>query len=120
MAHLSIDIPGYADFYPSCEHAANVDRMSRGPEDAPPPNWLGIPIGYSGRASSAVVSGTPLYRPMSQIKLPDQPYPIFMAYRKLDYKLEMAFVAGKPNMLSEPISVDATPGCVFGVVFLND
>ena len=94
--------------------------MFRDPENALLPNWLEIPIGYNGRASSVVVSGTPLHRPMGQIKLPDQPRPIFSACRKLDYELEMAFVVGKPSALGEPVSVDAAPDHMFGVVLLND
>ncbi|ANA35941.1 hypothetical protein R82526_02708 [Ralstonia mannitolilytica] len=120
VMHLPIDIPGYTDFYSSKEHATNVGRMFRDPENALLPNWLEIPIGYNGRASSVVVSGTPLHRPMGQIKLPDQPRPIFTACRKLDYELEMAFVVGKPSALGEPVSVDAAPDHMFGVVLLND
>ena len=115
-----VDIPGYTDFYSSKEHATNVGHMFRDPENALLPNWLEIPIGYNGRASSVVVSGTPLHRPMGQIKLPDQPRPIFTACRKLDYELEMAFVVGKPSALGEPVSVDAAPDHMFGVVLLND
>jgi fumarylacetoacetase len=75
--HLPVDIPGYTDFYSSREHATNVGRMFRDPENALLPNWLEIPIGYNGRASSVVVSGTALHRPNGQIKLPNEARPIF-------------------------------------------
>ncbi|WP_425219967.1 fumarylacetoacetase [Ralstonia solanacearum] len=120
VMHLPVDIPGYTDFYSSKEHATNVGRMFRDPDNALLPNWLEIPIGYNGRASSVVVSGTPLHRPLGQIKLPDQPRPIFGACRKLDYELEMAFIVGKPSVLGEAISVDAAPDHMFGMVLLND
>ena len=118
--HLPVDIPGYTDFYSSREHATNVGRMFRDPENALLPNWLEIPIGYNGRASSVVVSGTPLRRPNGQIKLPDQARPVFSACRKLDYELEMAFIVGKPSSLGEPVSTADAPGHMFGMVILND
>ncbi|MFX7140869.1 fumarylacetoacetate hydrolase family protein, partial [Acinetobacter baumannii] len=75
----------------SKEHATNVGRMFRDPDNALLPNWLEIPIGYNGRASSVVVSGTPIHRPNGQIKLPNEARPLFGACRKLDYELEMGF-----------------------------
>lgn len=98
--HLPVDIPGYTDFYSSREHATNVGRMFRDPDNALLPNWLEIPIGYNGRASSVVVSGTALHRPNGQIKLPNEARPIFSPCRKLDYELEMAFIVGKPSNLA--------------------
>jgi len=83
--HLPVQVPGYTDFYSSREHATNVGSMFRDPANALLPNWLEIPIGYNGRASSVVVSGTPIHRPNGQIKLPDAPRPIFDACRKLDF-----------------------------------
>ncbi|MWL89467.1 fumarylacetoacetase [Cupriavidus sp. SW-Y-13] len=118
--HLPVEIPGYTDFYSSREHATNVGRMFRDPENALLPNWLEIPIGYNGRASSVVVSGTALRRPNGQIKLPDQPRPIFTACRKLDYELEMGFIVGKPSTLGDPVSTEAAPAHMFGMVILND
>jgi len=117
---LPIDIPGYTDFYSSKEHATNVGSMFRDPKNALLPNWLHIPIGYNGRASSVVVSGTPLRRPMGQIKLPDADNPIFGACRKLDFELETAFIVGKGNALGETICIDAAPSHIFGMVLLND
>lgn len=118
--HLPVEIPGYTDFYSSREHATNVGRMFRDPANALLPNWLEIPIGYNGRASSVVVSGTPLHRPNGQIKLPDQARPVFSACRKLDYELEMAFIVGKPSNLGEPISTANALSHMFGMVILND
>lgn len=117
---LPIDIPGYTDFYSSKEHATNVGVMFRDPKNALLPNWLHIPIGYNGRASSVVVSGTPVRRPCGQIKLPDADAPIFGACRKLDFELETAFIVGQGNALGEPIPVDAAPAHIFGMVLLND
>jgi fumarylacetoacetase len=117
---LPVEIHGYTDFYSSKEHATNVGVMFRDPKNALLPNWLHIPIGYNGRASSVVVSGTPLRRPMGQIKLPDADAPIFGACRKLDFELETAFIVGAGNALGESISIDAAPAHIFGMVLLND
>ncbi|MGY8524737.1 fumarylacetoacetase [Paracidovorax citrulli] len=118
--HLPVQIGGYTDFYSSREHATNVGRMFRDPDNALLPNWLEIPIGYNGRASSVVVSGTPVRRPNGQIKLPDQPRPLYGACRKLDYELEMGFIVGKESALGEPVPVDAADDYLFGMVLLND
>lgn len=118
--HLPVSIPGYTDFYSSREHATNVGRMFRDPDNALLPNWLEIPIGYNGRASSVVVSGTPIRRPNGQIKLPDAARPIFGACRKLDYELEMGFIVGKDSALGEPVPIDAADDYLFGMVLLND
>lgn len=118
--HLPVEIPGYTDFYSSREHATNVGRMFRDPENALLPNWLEIPIGYNGRASSVVVSGTALRRPNGQIKLPNEPRPTFGPCRKLDYELEMGFIVGKPSNLGEPVSTADAPAHMFGMVILND
>lgn len=118
--HLPVEIPGYTDFYSSKEHATNVGRMFRDPDNALLPNWLEIPIGYNGRASSVVVSGTPLHRPNGQIKLPNEARPVFSPCRKLDFELEMGFIVGKETALGEPVSTAAAPEHMFGMVLLND
>ncbi|MFS8975293.1 fumarylacetoacetase [Cupriavidus necator] len=118
--HLPVEIPGYTDFYSSKEHATNVGRMFRDPDNALLPNWLEIPIGYNGRASSVVVSGTPLHRPNGQIKLPNEARPVFSPCRKLDFELEMGFIVGKESALGEPISTADAPAHMFGMVLLND
>jgi fumarylacetoacetase len=117
---LPVTIPGYTDFYSSKEHATNVGSMFRDPKNALLPNWLHMPIGYNGRASSVVVSGTPIRRPMGQLKLPDQENPIFAPCRKLDFELETAFIIGTGNALGEPISVANAEDHIFGVVLMND
>jgi fumarylacetoacetase len=118
--HLPVQIPGYTDFYSSKEHATNVGAMFRDPKNALLPNWLEIPIGYNGRASSVVVSGTPVRRPNGQLKLPDQDRPVFGACRKLDIELETGFVIGAGNALGEPIACERAEAHIFGMVLLND
>lgn len=118
--HLPVDIPGYTDFYSSKEHATNVGSMFRDPKNALLPNWSEIPIGYNGRASSVVVSGTPVRRPNGQIKLPDSDRPIFSACRKLDIELETGFIVGQGNALGEPIACNEAESHIFGMVLLND
>ncbi|HEX7648943.1 MAG TPA: fumarylacetoacetase, partial [Noviherbaspirillum sp.] len=118
--HLPLDIPGYTDFYSSKEHATNVGRMFRDPENALLPNWLEIPIGYNGRASSVVVSGTEVKRPVGQIKVPDAARPVFAPCNKLDFELEMAFVVGRNSKLGDRIPVDQAEDWIFGMVVMND
>ena len=118
--HLPVQIPGYTDFYSSKEHATNVGSMFRDPKNALLPNWSEMPIGYNGRASSVVVSGTPVRRPNGQLKLPDQERPVFGACRKLDIELETGFVIGSGNALGEPIACADAEAHIFGMVLLND
>ncbi|GJH38186.1 fumarylacetoacetase [Paraburkholderia hospita] len=118
--HLPVQIPGYTDFYSSKEHATNVGSMFRDPKNALLPNWLEIPIGYNGRASSVVVSGTPVRRPNGQLKLPDQERPVFGACRKLDIELETGFIVGRGNALGESIKCGEAEDHIFGMVLLND
>ncbi|WP_233849533.1 fumarylacetoacetase [Paraburkholderia sp. HD33-4] len=118
--HLPVEIPGYTDFYSSKEHAINVGSMFRDPKNALLPNWLEIPIGYNGRASSIVVSGTPVTRPNGQIKLPDNERPIFGASRKLDIELEMGFIIGAPSSLGDALACERAEQHIFGMVLLND
>lgn len=86
--HLPINIGDYTDFYASKEHAKNVGEMFRGKENALMPNWLHLPVGYHGRASSVIVSGTPVKRPSGQMK-PPEGTPNFGPSKKLDFELEM-------------------------------
>ncbi|WP_373320960.1 fumarylacetoacetase [Paraburkholderia flagellata] len=118
--HLPVQIPGYTDFYSSKEHATNVGSMFRDPKNALLPNWSEMPIGYNGRASSVVVSGTPVRRPNGQLKLPDQERPVFGACRKLDIELETGFIIGRGNALGEPIACENAEDHIFGMVLLND
>lgn len=118
--HLPITVAGYTDFYSSKEHARNVGALFRDPANPLPPNWLEMPIGYNGRASSVVVSGTPVRRPNGQIKLPGQERPIFTPSRKLDIELEMGFIVGQNSTLGEPIACGDAEHYIFGLVLLND
>ncbi|MBR7889858.1 MULTISPECIES: fumarylacetoacetase [Marinomonas] len=118
--HLPIHVPSYTDFYSSREHAFNVGCMFRGPENALMPNWTELPVGYNGRASSIVVSGTDIVRPSGQIKTPDADRPVFSACRKLDFELETGFIVGRSNALGEPIPVEEAHEHIFGMVLLND
>ncbi len=117
---LPVQVGGYTDFYSSREHAHNVGAMFRNPEQAILPNWFELPIGYNGRASSVVVSGTPVRRPRGQIKRPDVPRPVFAPTAKLDFELEVAAVVGVPNALGEPVPVEQAESHVFGLVLMND
>jgi fumarylacetoacetase len=117
---LPLAIPGYTDFYSSKEHATNVGSMFRDPAHALLPNWLYVPIAYNGRASSVVVSGTPVIRPNGQTKRTDAKRPEFGPCRRLDFELEMAFIVGAGNALGDPIPVASALRHVFGMVLMND
>lgn len=118
--HLPMSIGDYTDFYASKEHATNVGTMFRGRENALNPNWLHIPIGYHGRASSIVVSGTKIVRPKGQLKAPDAEAPVFGASKKVDFELEMAFVVGTGNALGQAINLAEAEEHIFGVLLMND
>jgi fumarylacetoacetase len=120
LMQLPVDIGGYTDFYSSKEHATNVGSMFRDPKNALLPNWSHMPIAYNGRASSVVVSGTPIRRPKGQLKPPDTERPVFGASRKLDFELETAFIVGEGNVLGEPIPIAEAEGHIFGLVLMND
>lgn len=117
--HLPVNIGDYTDFYASREHATNVGAMFRGKENALMPNWLYLPVGYHGRASSVVLSGTNIIRPRGQVAVKDSP-PEFVATRQLDFELEMGFFVGKENHLGEPIKIENAHEHIFGMVLLND
>ena len=118
--HLPIEVRSFTDFYSSRQHAFNVGCMFRGPENALMPNWTELPVGYNGRASSVVVSGTDIVRPSGQVKMPDSERPVFKACQKLDFELETGFIVGKSNELGQPVSIDDAPEHIFGMVLLND
>ncbi len=118
VMHMPFDVAEYTDFYASRHHAFNVGSMFRGPENALPPNWLHIPIGYNGRASSVVVSGTPITRPMGQLKSPDETVPRFGPSARFDIELEMGAVVGTAS--NRPLSVAEAFENIFGYVLLND
>jgi len=117
---LPVDIGDYTDFFASKEHATNTGTMFRDPENALLPNWLHLPVGYHGRASSIVVSGTEIYRPKGQTMPADSKTPVFGATKLLDFELEMAFITTDVNHLGEPISIDEAEDYIFGMVLFND
>lgn len=108
----------YTDFYAGKHHATNVGTMFRGAENALPPNWLSIPVGYNGRASSVVVSGTDVTRPWGQVKGPDDALPRFAPSARLDLELEIGAVVGQPS--NGMVSVQQADDMIFGYVLLND
>ena len=116
--HLPLVVSEYTDFYAGRHHATNVGTMFRGAEHALPPNWLHIPIGYNGRASSVVVSGTEIRRPWGQLKSPDHDLPAFLPCRRFDMELEMGAIVGRQS--DGPISVQEADTAIFGYVLLND
>ncbi|CAD5125243.1 DgyrCDS13485 [Dimorphilus gyrociliatus] len=118
--HLPAKIGDYTDFYSSIHHATNVGIMFRGKENALMPNWRYLPVGYHGRASSVVVSGTNLKRPCGQQKPNEQEPPVYGPCKLLDFELEMAFLVGKGNDLGQPITIDNAEEHIFGMVLMND
>lgn len=118
--HMPLLVTEFTDFYASRHHATNVGTMFRGAENALPPNWLHIPIGYNGRASSVVVSGTPIKRPNGQTKAPDAEMPTFGPSKRLDFELELGAIVGSANPMGQPVSVAQADAMIFGYVLLND
>jgi len=117
---LPAHIGDYTDFYSSREHATNVGIMFRGVDNALQPNWLHLPVGYHGRSSSVVVSGTNLHRPKGQLKPVEDAPPVFGNCQTLDFELEMAFFVGPPNDLGQRIKIENAEDHIFGVVLMND
>jgi len=117
---MPLRIGNYTDFYSSIEHATNVGTMFRDPANALLPNWKHIPIGYHGRASSIVLSGTPVHRPNGQSKAADQEAPVFGPSKQLDFELEMAFVTCKTNPLGSSIPINEAEDYIHGMVIFND
>lgn len=123
--HLPATIGDYTDFYSSRAHATNVGTMFRGPDNALMPNWLHLPVGYHGRASSVVVSGTPVRRPVGQVAPAGEGGggggPSLRPCALLDFELEAAVLVGGPgNPLGEPVAIDDAAAALFGVVLMND
>ena len=116
--HMPFMVSEYTDFYAGRHHATNVGTMFRGAENALPPNWLHLPIGYNGRASSVVVSGTPVRRPWGQLKSADHALPAFLPCRRFDLELEMGAIVGADS--DGPITVAEADANIFGYVLLND
>ncbi|WP_423209241.1 fumarylacetoacetase [Paracoccus yeei] len=116
--HLPIRVTEYTDFYASQNHAFNVGVLFRGPENALPPQWTHMPIGYNGRASSVVVSGTPIRRPMGQLK--GETGPEWAPCRRLDLELELGAVVGADSTMGQRVGVEQAEAMIFGYVLLND
>lgn len=117
--HMPFLVAEYTDFFASRQHAQNMGAILRGAASLPA-NWLNIPIGYNGRASSIVVSGTGIHRPNGQTKAPDAEMPSFGPSKRLDIELEMGAIVGKGSDLGQPITVDQADEMIFGYVLLND
>ena len=118
--HMPINVGDYTDCYSSEDHARNVGKMFRDPENALLPNWKHMPVAYHGRASSIVVSGTPIRRPHGQLKPSETEPPIYGPSRLLDFELEMAFITHPGKPLGTPISTSEADDYIFGLVLFND
>lgn len=117
---LPVQIGDYTDFYSSKEHATNVGKMFRDPENALLPNWLHIPVGYHGRSSTIVPSGIPVHRPYGQTLPNGETAPVFGPSRLVDFELETAFITTDANLMGEPIPVEEAEEHIFGMVLFND
>lgn len=117
---MPVKVGDYTDFYSSEDHARNVGKMFRDPENALLPNWKHLPVGYHGRASSIVISGTPIHRPKGQTRVDESKPPVFESSKRLDFELEVAFIIGKPTKLGDSISTHAAEDHIFGLVLFND
>ncbi len=118
--HMPVQIGDYTDFYSSEDHARNVGMMFRDPEKALLPNWKHLPVGYHGRSSSIVVSGTPIYRPSGQTNASDETLPVFQPTNQLDFELEMAFITFDGKPMGQRITTAEAKDYIFGFVIFND
>ncbi|MDV7352892.1 fumarylacetoacetase [Rhodococcus oxybenzonivorans] len=118
--HLPVDVADYVDFYASENHATNLGRLFRPDSEPLMPNWKHLPVGYHGRSSTVVVSGTDVIRPCGQRKAPAQDAPDFGPSLRLDIEAEMGFLVGVPTKLGETITPDQFADYVFGAVVVND
>jgi fumarylacetoacetase len=117
---LPVQIGDYTDFYSSKEHATNVGKMFRDPENALLPNWLHLPVGYHGRSSTIIPSGTPIRRPRGQTLPKGADTPVYGPSKMVDFELEMAFTTTDANAMGEPIPVEEAEDYIFGLVLFND
>ena len=117
---MPVQVGDYTDFYSSRQHAYNVGCMFRDPQNALLPNWLHIPVGYHGRASSIILSGTDICRPKGQQLPSDAKAPVFGPTKLLDFELEMAFITGEGKHLGDSISINEAEDYIFGMVIFND
>lgn len=117
---MPVQVGDYTDFYSSREHATNVGTMFRDPENALLPNWLHLPVGYHGRASSIVVSGTEIHRPKGQQRPDAEQPPVYGPCKLLDFELEMAFVIGQTTKMGQSITTGDAEDYIFGLTLFND
>jgi fumarylacetoacetase len=117
---LPVQVGDYTDFYSSIDHATNIGKMIRDPENALMPNWKHIPVGYHGRASSIQVSGHSLHRPKGQQKPADAPVPVYGPCKLLDFELETGFIIGKNTVIGESVSTAKADEYIFGMLLFND
>ncbi|TMM55806.1 fumarylacetoacetase [Maribacter algarum] len=120
MMHMPVFIRDYTDFYSSIEHATNVGKMFRDPENALLPNWKHIPVGYHGRASSIVLSGVDVRRPIGQTLPAGESQPVYGPSQRVDFELEMAYIIGKKTELGETVQTVDAEKYIFGKVLFND
>ncbi len=124
VSNIKMQLPvftqDYTDFYSSKNHAFNMGKIIRGEKDALQANWVHIPVGYHGRASTIVVDGTPIKRPRGQTKPPKDTTPSFVASKRLDYEVEVGVIVGKSNEMGSSVKVKDAEDYVFGLVLLND
>ncbi|KIW85778.1 fumarylacetoacetase [Fonsecaea pedrosoi CBS 271.37] len=121
--HMPMQIGDYTDFYAGKNHAFNVGCLFRGPDNALQPNYTHLPVGYHGRASSVVISGTPITRPNGQIlenPAATPKKPIFTPCRRLDIELELGAFLCKGNKMGTNIPISEAADHIFGFVLLND
>ncbi len=117
---MPVRVGDYTDFYSSIDHATNVGTMFRDPANALLPNWKHLPVGYHGRASSIIISGTNFHRPKGQTKPVDSEMPVFGATNALDFELEVAFIIGKPTQLGQSVTTSDADDYIFGLTLFND
>ena len=117
---MPVRVGDYTDFYSSIDHATNVGTMFRDPANALLPNWKHLPVGYHGRASSIIISGTNFHRPKGQTKPADSDQPVFGPTKLLDFELEVAFIIGKPTELGNSVSTAEADDYIFGLTLFND
>jgi len=119
QVHMPVKVTDYTDFYSSIEHATNLGKLFRDPENALLPNWRHLPVGYHGRASSIIESGVSIHRPKGQQKPADGP-PVFGPCKWLDFELEVGFIIGKETQLSDSVTTATAEEHIFGLVLFND
>lgn len=117
---MPVFVQDYTDYYSSIEHATNVGKMFRDPDNALLPNWKHIPVGYHGRSSSIVISGVDLHRPKGQRMAPGADAPIFGPSIRMDFELELAFITGEGKPMGHRIKAEEADEYIFGMVLFND